>query len=70
MSMSDTFSRNVVEFTERFASEEACMVYLMSIRWPQVLYVPIMEDFKDGQWPEDELQVLSLRYVMLEFLLI
>ena len=38
--MSDTFPRNLVEFTERFASEEACMVYLMSIRWPQGFVCP------------------------------
>jgi hypothetical protein len=30
--MSDAFPRNLVEFTERFASEEACMVYLMTIK--------------------------------------
>ena len=32
LSMSDAFPRNLVEFTERFASEEACMVYLMTIK--------------------------------------
>ena len=29
----EDYPRNWVEFDERFASEEACITYLMSLRW-------------------------------------
>jgi hypothetical protein len=31
---------NLVEFDERFASEEACITYLMSLRWPKGFVCP------------------------------
>ncbi len=36
--------RNLVEFDERFASEEACIAYLISLRWPQGFVCPKYED--------------------------
>ena len=39
LSMSDTFPRNLVEFIERFASEESCMaylIYLMTIKFRHI----------------------------------
>src|ERR1700740_1857048 len=30
----EDYPRNLVEFGERFATEEACISYLISLRWP------------------------------------
>ena len=36
----EDYPRNWVEFDERFASEEACIAYLMSLRWPKGFACP------------------------------
>jgi len=36
----EDYPRNLVEFDERFASEEACIAYLMSLRWPKGFACP------------------------------
>ena len=38
--MDDSFPRNMVEFMERFAEEEACRDYLIAVRWPQGFVCP------------------------------
>ena len=38
--MADAFPRNLVEFTTDFASEEACLQYLWSLRWPDGFVCP------------------------------
>jgi transposase-like protein len=37
----ETFPTNIFEFTQRFASEEACWQYLANIRWPKGFRCPI-----------------------------
>jgi transposase-like protein len=32
--MADAFPRNLIEFSDRFASDEACVEYLAGLRWP------------------------------------
>ncbi len=36
----EDYPRNLIEFDERFASEEACVSYLMSLRWPDGFVCP------------------------------
>src|SRR5215469_347261 len=36
----EDYPRNWVEFDERFGSEEACIAYLMSLRWPRGFACP------------------------------
>ena len=36
----EDYPRNLVEFDERFATEEACLSYLMSLRWPNGFVCP------------------------------
>ena len=38
--MNEIFPRNLVEFMERFASEEACTEYLLGLRWPEGFVCP------------------------------
>src|SRR5215470_3804885 len=36
----EDYPRNWVEFDERFSSEEACIAYLISLRWPKGFACP------------------------------
>jgi len=36
----DTFPRNLLEFLDRFATDEACLEYLCQVRWPEGVYCP------------------------------
>lgn len=38
--MSENFPKNLVEFTERFATERACREYLLDVRWPRGFVCP------------------------------
>lgn len=38
--MGDSFPKNMVEFMERFAEEDACRDYLIAVRWPQGFVCP------------------------------
>jgi transposase-like protein len=38
--MIEDYPRNLLEFEERFATEEACRGYLMSLRWPEGFVCP------------------------------
>jgi transposase-like protein len=45
----EEFPRTLPEFDERFASEEACRQYLMTVRWPNGYRCPSCEH--DQHWP-------------------
>ena len=38
--MSEDFPKNLVEFTERFTTEQACCEYLLDVRWPRGFVCP------------------------------
>jgi transposase-like protein len=38
--VSEDYPRNVIDFDKRFGSEEACVTYLMSLRWPEGFVCP------------------------------
>jgi hypothetical protein len=37
---SDTFPRNLIEFLDRFDTDEACLEYLRRVRWPDGFVCP------------------------------
>ena len=36
----DTFPKNLLEFLDRFATDEACLEYLCQVRWPEGVFCP------------------------------
>lgn len=47
--MDEVFPRNLVEFMERFATDEACTDYLLGLRWPEGFVCPACRDRRG--WP-------------------
>lgn len=47
--MSDAFPLNLMSFTKRFATDEACAAYLMELRWPDGFVCPACGG--DKGWP-------------------
>lgn len=44
--MSEGFPRNLMEFTSRFSTEEACAAYLLELRWPEGFVCPACQGGK------------------------
>ncbi|MBI3184177.1 MAG: transposase [Myxococcales bacterium] len=40
MNVADSFPKNLVEFEEKFATEEACLSYVRRVRWPDGFRCP------------------------------
>jgi transposase-like protein len=47
--MGESFPKNLMSFTKRFATDEACAVYLMDLRWPDGFVCPVCRGSKG--WP-------------------
>jgi transposase-like protein len=45
----EEYPRTVLEFEDRFATEEACLRYLAGLRWPEGFVCPRCEN--QGGWP-------------------
>ena len=55
----EDYPRNLVEFDEHFASEEACIAYLMSLRWPKGFACPKCDG--DRAWRRTRLAMVCAR---------